>query len=52
MYLTEPEDEAGLSLPRPIAAAVGVAFVGVVVLGVYPEPFARLATAARVALAG
>jgi NADH-quinone oxidoreductase subunit N len=52
MYLQVPEDEAAVTFPRPIAAAVGVAFVGVVVFGVYPEPFAKLADAARLVLAG
>ena len=52
MYMVDPEDEAAVSFPRPITAAVGVAFVGVVVFGVYPEPFARLADAARLVLAG
>ena len=52
MYLEGPEDEAAVSFPRPVAAAVGVAFVGVVVFGIYPEPFAKLADAARLVLAG
>ncbi len=52
MYLVESDDETSVSFPRPIAAAVGVAFVGVVAFGVYPEPFARLADAARLVLAG
>jgi NADH-quinone oxidoreductase subunit N len=52
MYLQPAEDEAAVSFPKPIAAAVAVAFGGVVVLGVYPEPFARLADAARLVLAG
>lgn len=48
MYLTEaPEGEGAVSLPRPIAAAVAVAFVGVIALGIYPEPVAALASAAR-----
>jgi NADH-quinone oxidoreductase subunit N len=52
MYMQESEREDTVTLPRPIAVAAGVAFVGVVVLGVYPEPFARLASAARIVLAG
>ncbi len=52
MYLQEPDDEGVVSFPRPIAAAVAVAFLGVVVLGIYPEPFARLADAAKLVLAG
>jgi NADH-quinone oxidoreductase subunit N len=52
MYMQEPEEEAAVSLPRPIAAAVGVAFLGVVLFGVYPEPFAKLASVARLVLAG
>jgi NADH-quinone oxidoreductase subunit N len=52
MYMQASDDETAVSLPRPIAAAIGVAFVGVVGFGVYPEPFARLANAARLVLAG
>ncbi len=52
MYLQESVDEGAVSVPRPIMAAVAVAFCGVVVFGVYPEPFARLASAARLVLAG
>jgi NADH-quinone oxidoreductase subunit N len=52
MYLQPSEDETALTIPRPIMAAVAVAFVGVVALGVYPEPFARFANAARLVLAG
>ena len=47
VYTGTPDEEGALSFPRPIAAAIAVAFVGVVVLGVYPEPFAKLADAAR-----
>jgi NADH-quinone oxidoreductase subunit N len=50
MYLADPEDEATVSFPRPITIAVAAALVGVIVLGVYPEPFARLADAARLVL--
>ncbi len=50
MYLGDPEDEGAVSLPRPITVAVAAALIGVVVLGVYPEPFARLAEAARMVL--
>jgi NADH-quinone oxidoreductase subunit N len=50
MYLQDPEDAAAVSFPRPIAAAAAAAFVGVIGLGVYPEPFARLADAARLVL--
>ncbi len=52
MYLHEPEDEAALRLPRTITLATAVASVGVVVLGIYPEPFAKLASAARLVLSG
>jgi NADH-quinone oxidoreductase subunit N len=52
MYLQGSEEEASVSFPRPISAAIGVAFVGVVVFGIYPEPFAKLADAARLVLAG
>jgi NADH-quinone oxidoreductase subunit N len=52
MFLDRSDDETAVSLPRPLTAAVAVAFIGVVVLGVYPEPLARLADAARIALAG
>ncbi len=52
MYLQAPEDEAALRLPRSITLATAVASVGVVVLGIYPEPFARLANAARLVLSG
>jgi NADH-quinone oxidoreductase subunit N len=52
MYLTDPEDEGAVSFPRPITMAVGAALVAVIVLGVYPEPFARLANAARLVLPG
>jgi NADH-quinone oxidoreductase subunit N len=52
MYLQAPEDEAVLRLPRPITLATAVASIGVVVLGIYPEPFARLANAARLVLSG
>jgi NADH-quinone oxidoreductase subunit N len=50
MYLTDPEHEEAVSFPRPITAAAVAALVGVVALGVYPEPFARLADAARLVL--
>jgi NADH-quinone oxidoreductase subunit N len=52
MYLQANEDEEALRLPRPITLATAVASIGVVVLGVYPEPFARLANAARLVLSG
>lgn len=52
MYLNDPEDEGVVSFPRPITIAVGAALAGVVALGVYPEPFARLAKAARLLLPG
>jgi NADH-quinone oxidoreductase subunit N len=52
MYLNEPEDEGVVSFPRSITVAVSVAALGVIVLGIYPEPFARLAEAARLALPG
>jgi NADH-quinone oxidoreductase subunit N len=52
MYMQTSDDETAVRLPRPIAVAIGVAFVGVVGFGVYPEPFARLANAARLVLAG
>lgn len=52
MYLQPAEDEDAVRFPRPIQAAVVVALVAVVALGVYPEPFARLADAARLVLAG
>jgi NADH-quinone oxidoreductase subunit N len=52
MYLEESEEEEAVVLPRPISAAVAVAFVGVVVFGIYPEPFARIGEAARLVLAG
>jgi NADH-quinone oxidoreductase subunit N len=52
MYLNDPEDEGAVSFPRPITIAVGAALAGVVALGVYPEPFARLAKAARLFLPG
>ncbi len=42
----ETEAEA-VSFPRTISAAIALAFIGVVVFGVYPEPFAKLADAAR-----
>lgn len=51
MYLGSSDDEAAVSFPRPLGAALAAAFAGVVVLGVYPEPFARLADAARLVLA-
>jgi NADH-quinone oxidoreductase subunit N len=47
MYLEPSEDPTPISFPRPIAAAAAVAFAGVMALGIYPEPFARLADAAR-----
>jgi NADH-quinone oxidoreductase subunit N len=50
MYLIDPEHEGAVSFPRPITIAVAAALVGVTVLGVYPEPFARLADAARLVL--
>lgn len=52
MYLQEPEDDGVVSFPRPIAAAVGLAMAGVLLVGIYPEPFARLAEAARIAITG
>ncbi|MGH2760349.1 MAG: NADH-quinone oxidoreductase subunit N [Actinomycetota bacterium] len=50
MYLIDPEHEGDVSFPRPISIAVAAALVGVTVLGVYPEPFARLADTARLVL--
>lgn len=50
MYLTEPEDAGVVSFPRPITIAIGAAAAAVIFLGVYPEPFARLADAARLVL--
>ncbi len=50
MYLNDPEDVGAVSFPRPITIAVVAALVGVIVLGIYPEPFARLADAARLVL--
>jgi NADH-quinone oxidoreductase subunit N len=50
MFLTDPENGDAVSFPRPITVAVAVAMVGVIVLGVYPEPVARLAGAARLAV--
>lgn len=50
MYLNDPEDAGAVRFPRPIAIAVGAALAGVIVLGVYPEPFAKLAEAARLVL--
>ena len=47
MLLQEPEDDAVVSFPPAITIAVAVAALGVIVLGVYPEPFARIAGAAR-----
>jgi NADH-quinone oxidoreductase subunit N len=52
MYIGDVEHEGVVSFPRPISIAAGVAFVGVVAGGVYPEPFAKLADAARLVLAG
>jgi NADH-quinone oxidoreductase subunit N len=52
MYLNDPEDEGIVRFPRPITVAVGAAMAGVIVFGVYPEPFARLANAARLLLPG
>ncbi len=52
MYLQPADDEAAVRFPRPIHAAVVVALVGVVAVGIYPEPFAKLADAARLVLAG
>jgi NADH:ubiquinone oxidoreductase subunit 2 (subunit N) len=50
MYLGEPGDEGAVSFPRTIAAATALAFFGVVFVGIYPEPFARFADAARLVL--
>lgn len=50
MYLGEPSDDVALSFPRTLTAATALAFIGVVFVGVYPEPFARLAEAARLVL--
>jgi NADH-quinone oxidoreductase subunit N len=50
MYLQDPEDEGVVRFPRPITVAAVAALAGVIVFGVYPEPFARLAEAARLAL--
>jgi NADH-quinone oxidoreductase subunit N len=50
MYLQEPEQEGVVRFPRPITAAIAAAMAGVVILGIYPEPFARLAEAARLAV--
>jgi NADH-quinone oxidoreductase subunit N len=52
MYLQPSEEETAVSFPRPLTIAAGVAFVGVVVFGIYPEPFAKLADVARLVLAG
>jgi NADH-quinone oxidoreductase subunit N len=52
MYLQPTDDEAAVRFPRPIQAAVVASLVAVVALGIYPEPFARLADAARLVLAG
>jgi NADH-quinone oxidoreductase subunit N len=52
MYLSDPEDAGAVSFPRPITIAVGAALAGVIVLGVYPEPFAKMANAARLLLSG
>ena len=51
MYLQDPEDGAAVSFPRPIAVAVATAMAGVIVLGVYPEPVAKIAALARLAIA-
>jgi NADH-quinone oxidoreductase subunit N len=50
MYMGEAPDEAAVSFPRTIAWATALAFIGVVFIGIYPEPFARLAEAARLVL--
>ncbi|MEX0874817.1 MAG: NADH-quinone oxidoreductase subunit N [Actinomycetota bacterium] len=52
IFLEIPEDETAVRLPRPITLATAVTSIGVVVLGIYPEPIARLANAARLVLAG
>jgi NADH-quinone oxidoreductase subunit N len=52
MYLQDPEDEGAVSFPRPLTVATAGALIGVIAFGVYPEPFARLAEAARLALHG
>lgn len=52
MYLQDPEDEGAVSFSRPLTVATTGALIGVIAFGVYPEPFARLAEAARLALHG
>lgn len=48
MYLDEPEEPGAVRMAPLVTAVVAVCLVGVVVLGVYPEPAARVADAARV----
>jgi NADH-quinone oxidoreductase subunit N len=52
MYLQPPEEEGAVEFPRAIGAAVAVAMVGTIVLGIYPEPVARLGAVARNLLLG
>ncbi|MFL6229496.1 MAG: NADH-quinone oxidoreductase subunit N [Pyrinomonadaceae bacterium] len=53
MYLDETvADERPLSLSPALQVALGVAVVGVVVIGVYPQPFINLAQAVVSTLAG
>jgi len=50
MYLQDSEDTGAVSFPAPITAAVATAMAGVTAFGIYPEPVARLAAAARLAV--
>ncbi len=52
MFLQDPEEQGSVRLPPVVAVAVAGCLIGVVVLGVYPEPFARVADAARLVLFG
>jgi NADH-quinone oxidoreductase subunit N len=50
MYMREPEGEFEMSRSRPVYYVLGIAIIGVVVLGVYPGLFVALAQKAALIL--
>jgi NADH-quinone oxidoreductase subunit N len=50
MYIEEPVSHAPIPVPRPLMIAILVCVAGIIVMGVYPEPWVRSFTQAAMTL--
>jgi hypothetical protein len=48
MYIEEPASPAPIAVPGPLIIAIAACVAGIIVMGVYPEPWVR--ACARVAM--